>query len=83
MNINSSKITATQTTGRICRFEPGKTAEMFTLVIADTQEIKWFANSNTSDYIIIDSEDKLNKVLNYEDIQSRQIQFNTDYNNRF
>ena len=29
------------------------------------------------------SEDKLNKVLNYEDIQSRQIQFNIDYNNRF
>ena len=56
---------------------------MFTLVIADTQEIKWFANSNTSDYIVIDSEDKLNKVLNYEDIQSRQIQFNIDYNNRF
>ena len=83
MNINSSKITTTQTTGRICRFEPGKTAEMFTLVIADTQEIKWFANSNTSDYIVIDSEDKLNKVLNYDDVQSRQIQFNIDYNNRF
>ena len=33
--------------------------------------------------LAIDSEDKLNKVLNYEDIQSRQIQFNIDYNNRF
>lgn len=83
MNINSSKITAVQQSGRICRFEPGKTAEMFTLVIADTQELKWFANSNTSDYIVIDSEDKLKKVLNYEKVETRPMNFITDYENRF
>ena len=83
MNVNSSKITTVQQSGRICRFEPGKTAEMFTLVIANTQELKWFANSNTSDYIIIDTEDKLKKVLNYEEIETRPINFVTDYENRF
>ena len=83
MNINSSKITTVQQSGRICRFEPGKTAEMFTLVIAGTQELKWFANSNTSDYIVIDTEDKLKKVLNHEEIESRPMNFITDYENRF
>ncbi|MDY5984473.1 MAG: helicase-related protein [Candidatus Onthovivens sp.] len=38
MNVNSSKITAVQKRGRICRFEPGKKAEMFTLVLKGTQE---------------------------------------------
>lgn len=83
MNINSSKITSVQQNGRICRFEPGKTAEMFTIVIAGTQELKWFNNSNTSDYIVIDSPEKLNKVLNYEEIESRTRDFISDITYRF
>lgn len=35
---DSSKIRSTQRKGRICRFEPGKKAEMFTLIIRGTQE---------------------------------------------
>lgn len=40
MNVDSSKITSVQTAGRVCRFAPNKTAEMFTLVIKGTQEVK-------------------------------------------
>lgn len=38
MNIDSSKIRKTQKCGRICRFEQGKVAELFTLIIKNTQE---------------------------------------------
>jgi len=34
--LDSSKTTRTQQIGRICRFEPGKEAELFVLVLADT-----------------------------------------------
>lgn len=71
MNVDSSKITSVQTAGRVCRFSPNKVAEMFTLVINNTQEVKWFNNSNTTPYIVIDTEEKLQKVLNHEEIESR------------
>ena len=70
MNVNSSKVKAVQKTGRVARFEPGKQAEMFTLVIRGTQEIKWFNNSNTTDVIVI-NENQLSKVLKGEDIEVR------------
>lgn len=38
MGVDSSKIRKTQRTGRIIRFEEGKVAELFTLVIKGTQE---------------------------------------------
>ena len=38
LSTDSSKIRKTQRNGRICRFEEGKTAELFTLVIRGTQE---------------------------------------------
>lgn len=40
MSIDSSKIRKTQRVGRVARFEPGKQAEMFTLVIKGTQETR-------------------------------------------
>lgn len=72
MNVNSSKITSLQTQGRICRFAPDKVAEMFTIVLGNTQEVKWFNNSAPSEYIVLDTEEKLQKVLNYEIVESRQ-----------
>ena len=36
--VDSSKITSQQKRGRICRFEPGKEAELFTIVLRGTQE---------------------------------------------
>ena len=38
LSTDSSKIRKVQRNGRICRFEEGKTAELFTLVIRGTQE---------------------------------------------
>lgn len=38
LSTDSSKIRKTQRSGRVCRFEPGKQAEMFTLIIRGTQE---------------------------------------------
>lgn len=38
LSTDSSKIRKIQRSGRVCRFEPGKQAEMFTLVIRGTQE---------------------------------------------
>lgn len=83
MSVDSSKIRSVQRQGRICRFSPNKTAEMFTLVINGTQEVKWFNNSNTSDYITIDSEEKLQKILNYEEIESRERDFGNTKTYRF
>lgn len=71
LSTDSSKIRKTQRSGRVCRFEPGKQAEMFTLVIRGTQEWNWAMNSATSNYIVI-NEEQLDKVLNYENIETRE-----------
>jgi superfamily II DNA or RNA helicase len=60
--LDSSKTTKTQAVGRICRFEQGKEAELFVLVIKDTVEIRWFNNSNTIPYTTL-TEQELNKML--------------------
>lgn len=66
LGINSSKTTLVQTTGRIIRFEEGKEAEIFILVINGTVETEWFKKANgVSSYINID-EEGLEKVLNNE-----------------
>ena len=70
MSIDSSKIRKTQRVGRIIRFEEGKTAELFTLILRDTQEWKWFQNSNISDTIVID-EYQLDDILNGKEVITR------------
>ena len=73
LGIDSSKTKAIQRTGRVIRFEPGKEAEIFTLVIAGTVEATWFTNSHPdkSKYITID-EAELEKVLNHEEFKTYQ-----------
>lgn len=71
LNTDSSKIKKVQTVGRAVRFEEGKTSEIFTLIIKGTQEYNWFQNSNTSKVITI-NEQQLEKVLNGEEIQTRE-----------
>ena len=71
LSTDSSKIRKIQRSGRICRFEPGKQAEMFTLIIKGTQEWNWAMNSAYSNYIVI-NEEQLDKVLNYENIETRE-----------
>lgn len=63
LGTNSSEIKATQRIGRICRFEEGKQAEMFYLIINNSVESEWFKKANSKQpYITID-EEGLNDVL--------------------
>ncbi len=56
--------------GRVIRKEEDKIAEVFTLVIKDTIEERWFENSSQfSDYIEI-TEEELDLVLNNFDFKS-------------
>ena len=71
LHTDSSKIRKTQRIGRAVRFEPGKTSEIFTLVLKGTQEVNWFNNSNTSKVTTI-NEEQLEKVLNGESIATRE-----------
>ena len=82
MNTDSSKISKTQAIGRVIRFEKDKQAEVFTLIIKGTVEAKWFANSNSSSYIVI-NEQQLDKILNYEPLEVRQRNLVKDIKNRF
>lgn len=67
LGLDSSKIKAVQRRGRTIRFEPGKTAEIFNIVINNTQELKWFQESHKdSKYITID-EKGLDAVLRGEE----------------
>lgn len=82
LNTDSSKITKVQTVGRTIRFESGKQAEVFTLIIKGTVEEKWFANSSTSNYMVI-TEQELDKILNYEPLEVRKRNLVKDIKNRF
>ena len=82
MNTDSSKITKTQKLGRALRVEPGKQAEIFTLIIKGTVEEKWLANSMSSSYIII-NEQQLDKILNYEPLETRDRKLIKDVKNRY
>lgn len=63
LGTNSSEIKATQRIGRICRFEEGKQAEMFYLIINDTVENEWFKKANSKQSYITIDEEGLNDVL--------------------
>lgn len=82
MNTDSSKITKTQKLGRALRVEPGKQAEIFTLIIKGTVEEKWLANSMSSSYIVI-NEQQLEKVLNNEPLEIRDRKLIKDVKNRY
>lgn len=71
LHTDSSKIRKSQRVGRGVRYEEGKVAEIFTLVLRGTQEITWFSNSNTSKVTTI-NEEQLERVLNGEEIQTRE-----------
>ena len=67
LGIDSSETRAVQSRGRVIRFEEGKEAEIFNLVIADTVELEWYRKSHPdNNYIIID-ENGLDAVLKGED----------------
>lgn len=65
--LDSSSIKAIQRVGRVCRFEAGKQAEVFNLIINDTIELNWFKESHKkSEFITID-EEGLDAVLRGEE----------------
>lgn len=82
LSTDSSKIRKTQRNGRICRFEEGKTAELFTLVIRGTQEWNWFQNSVTTNYTVI-NESQLDEVLAGKTIETRERENVEDKKFRF
>ena len=54
--------------GRVIRYEEGKEAEIFTLVVKGTMEENWYNTSSAGkNYIEID-EEELTKILANEDI---------------
>lgn len=66
---SSSSIERIQRYGRVIRAEEGKVAEIFSIIIRDTVEDKWFKKSaKNTDFIEIDESD-LDAVLDYEKIQ--------------
>lgn len=82
LSTDSSKIRKGQRTGRIVRFEEGKTAELFTLVIKGTQELGWAYNSSTKKFITI-NEKQLDRVLRGESLETRERESVTTYKYRF
>lgn len=82
LSTDSSKIRKTQRNGRICRFEEGKIAELFTLVIRGTQEWNWFQNSATTNYTVL-TEQQLDQVLAGEEIITRERENVEDKKYRF
>ena len=82
LSTDSSKIRKGQRTGRVIRFEPGKTAELFTLVIRGTQEVGWANNSATRNFITI-NEEQLDRVLKGEEVKTRQREIVTTYKYRY
>lgn len=67
LGVNSSKIKHAQTRGRVVRYQEGKEAEFFTLILKDTVEIEWWRKSvgENSACKVID-EENLMKVLRHE-----------------
>ena len=65
--LDSSTTRACQRRGRSIRFEQGKTAEIFNIVLNRTQETKWFYDSHKRDSFITIDESELDKVLQGKD----------------
>lgn len=69
---NSSKISKRQRIGRVIRLEPGKTAEVFTLVLKGTVEDQWFRKSMEGfDYVEI-NEQELDMILQKKKISNKK-----------
>lgn len=80
---NSSKIRHQQVVGRAIRFEPGKIAEIFTLVIKGTMEVTWVNNSMVNSNYIVINEQQLDQVLAGEEIITRERENVEDKKYRF
>lgn len=66
LGVDSSKIKHAQTRGRVVRYQNGKNAEYFTLILKDTVEVEWWRRSQGKDACEIVDEENLMHVLNHE-----------------
>lgn len=80
---DSSSRRFVQRTGRCIRLEEGKLAEMFTLVIANTNDNRWFENANNGQQYITLTESDLDIVLNGLEVNSRPKTAIANLENRF
>lgn len=80
---DSSTTRMVQRTGRCIRLEINKLAEMFSLVIAGTNDELWFNNANKNQSYITINEDQLDIILNGGEISTRPKQGIVDLENRF
>ena len=69
LGLDSSKTKATQRRGRAIRFEPGKEAEIFNIIINNTVENEWFLKSHEKEKFITIDESNLDKVLAKEEYE--------------
>jgi len=63
---SSSSTQKTQRLGRVVRYEEGKEAEIFTLILAGTNEEYWFNNSTAGKSYIEITEKELDDILGYK-----------------
>lgn len=66
----SSQTQKTQRVGRVIRYEEGKHAEIFTLVIKGTMEEGWFNTSSSGKSFIEITEDELDEILEYKQTEN-------------
>lgn len=64
----SSQTQKTQRIGRVIRYEEGKEAEIFTLVLRGTNEENWYNTSTAGKTYIEITETELDRILDYEDV---------------
>lgn len=83
LTCNSSEVTDTQRVGRVCRFEEGKIAEFFTLVISNSIEETWFNNANKNQSYLTINEDQLDIVLKGGELSTRPKRGIIDIEHRF
>jgi len=67
LGLDSAKLKAVQRVGRVIRYEPGKQAEIFNLIINNTVETKWFSTAHPDGNFKVIDEEGLEKVLRGED----------------
>lgn len=67
LGLDSAKLKAVQRVGRVIRYEPGKQAEIFNLIINNTVETKWFSTAHPDGNFKVIDEQGLDKVLRGED----------------
>lgn len=66
----SSQTQKTQRIGRVIRYEEGKSAEIFTLVIRGTMEEGWYNTSTAGKNYIEINEEELDDILNGKDVNN-------------